>query len=238
MVTKKLCHPIVSIVVCTRNRVKLLKRCIDSLLSLDYPKSNFEIILVDNNSEDETKQFLFNNYPNIKYVFENNIGIPYARNAGVNNANGSIIAFIDDDCVPEKNWLKELIKGFKSDKIIGVGGPTYPFSKKVSNKNFVDPILGTFDGGSQERYINYIGTGNSAFRCEAFNLSHFDVNLKRFEDVLFCLTLRQFGYKILYVPSAIIYATTSSNRFGIKPIIKRAFDDGLSYAYLNFQIRN
>ncbi|MEM3602374.1 MAG: glycosyltransferase family A protein [Candidatus Bathyarchaeia archaeon] len=231
--------PNISVIVCTRNRVRSLEKCLDSLLSLNYPKSEFEIVVVDNNSDDETRVILQSKYSNVvRYIFESRIGIAYARNTGVKHARGSIIAFIDDDCIPDKNWLKELIKGFKSSEIIGVGGPTRPLNEKIPKSKTVHSVLGTFDRGTREQYVSFVGSGNCAFKREALNLTLFDVNMKVSEDVGFCLILTRLGYKLLYVPSAITYTLIPPNRLGIKPVIQRGFSDGESYLYLNLQTKS
>jgi cellulose synthase/poly-beta-1,6-N-acetylglucosamine synthase-like glycosyltransferase len=176
-------------------------------------------------------------YCNVRYVFECNVGIPYARNAGIRHARGSIIAFIDDDVIADKNWLGELIKGFKSDEIIGVGGPTHSINENIPKKKLVHPVLGTFDRGAKEQYVSFFGSGNCAFKREAFKLAFFDVNMKRFSDVAFCLNLCQLGYKLLYVPSAIVYTGIPPDRFGIKPVIQRGLSGGESFLYLNLQTK-
>lgn len=84
-----------------------------------------EVIVVDNDSNDNTKDVVlsFAGLLNIKYIFEPVRGIPYARNTGIKNASGDIIAFIDDDCVADENWLKFIEAAFTRDPNIGaVGG--------------------------------------------------------------------------------------------------------------------
>jgi glycosyltransferase involved in cell wall biosynthesis len=84
-----------------------------------------EVIVVDNDSNDNTKDVVlsFAGLLNIKYIFEPVRGIPFARNTGIKNAIGDIIAFIDDDCVADENWLKFIEAPFTRDPNIGtVGG--------------------------------------------------------------------------------------------------------------------
>ena len=98
-----------------------LKRCLDTLLKQSY--NDYEIIVVDDGSSDGTKE-LVKQYKKIKYFKQNNKGPGYARNKGIKYARGNIIAFTDDDCIPDKNWLKNAVPHFKDPNTIGVEGMT------------------------------------------------------------------------------------------------------------------
>ncbi|MFA6106974.1 MAG: glycosyltransferase family 2 protein [Patescibacteria group bacterium] len=118
-----------SIVVCTYNRPDYLKRCIASLLEINFPK--YEIIIVNDGSTDDTKNFLDNlKNERIKVVHHQyNRGLSASRNAGIKHTNFDIIAFTDDDCEVDKNWLTELLKGFTSESTGFVIGQTFYISK-------------------------------------------------------------------------------------------------------------
>ncbi len=119
----------VSVVVITLNRAESLR---DTLTSLTrQTRQPDEVIVVDNGSQDNTKEMIlsFKNRLNIKYVYAATRGIPYARNAGVRNATKDIIAFIDDDCVADKDWLKYLEIPFIKDPYVGVVGGRVSYLK-------------------------------------------------------------------------------------------------------------
>lgn len=122
----------ISLVIVTRNRADKLSRCLLSL-SKQTVKLN-EVIVVDNNSVDKTKKIVasYTDRLLIKYFLEKKVGIPYARNRGLKEVGGEIIAFTDDDCVLDENWVKEIIKIFKQNKDIGfvVGKSS---EKKINN---------------------------------------------------------------------------------------------------------
>ena len=104
----------ISVVVSTFNRVAYLKKCIAALLKLNF--ENFEIIIVNDGSTDSTKEYLDGLY-NIKIRVvhhEKNFGLGQARNSGIKLSKYEIIAFTDDDCVVDKDWIKGLLKGFKN----------------------------------------------------------------------------------------------------------------------------
>lgn len=106
----------------TFNRAEWLK---DALMSLTrQTRLPDEVVVVDNGSKDHTKDVVlsFRDRLNIKYVHEPIRGIPHARNAAIRNATSDIIASIDDDCVADENWLKQIEIPFIKDPNIGVVG--------------------------------------------------------------------------------------------------------------------
>ncbi|KAF5437563.1 Glycosyltransferase involved in cell wall bisynthesis [Candidatus Methanophagaceae archaeon] len=113
--------PAVSIIVPAYNAEKDIATLIESLLHLDYPKELLEIIIVDNNSTDRTKEIV-NRY-SVKLLEENTIQSSYAaRNKGIRNAKNKIMAFTDSDCVATPQWVKKGVKALVSESADLVGG--------------------------------------------------------------------------------------------------------------------
>ena len=103
---KKMENILVSVIMPIYNAEATLKMCLNSVANQDYP--NYEIILVDNNSNDSTKNIIDDfqkKYKNIKYFFEKQKGVGKARNLGISGANGQVLCFIDSDCVAPGNWI-------------------------------------------------------------------------------------------------------------------------------------
>ena len=135
---------ILSIIVCTYNRDFLLEKCLKSIANQDYDKSKFEVIVVDNNSTDNTKNVIlpFLNNPRFKYTLERNQGLSLARNKGLELAMGEYIAYLDDDTIIPEDWVSncfELIKNIPS--LDGFGGPLYPFYTTEKPKWFEDKFV-------------------------------------------------------------------------------------------------
>lgn len=100
----------VTVAIITRNRAKLLEKCLQSLTKQTViPK---EILVVDNASKDQTREIVdeFKNEVPIRYIYEPKIGIPHARNRALKEARGEILAFIDDDCQAASNWIDQIIR--------------------------------------------------------------------------------------------------------------------------------
>ncbi|MAG21762.1 MAG: hypothetical protein CL943_00455 [Candidatus Diapherotrites archaeon] len=146
--------PKISIVVATYGNKGVLERALKGMLQVNYP-NEFEIIVVDDGSRDGTPQMMekvFGKEKKIKFIgLGKNQGVCRARNRGIAEAKFPIVVNMDHDCIPEKRWLKELIKPFEN-KRVGVvssfgdfGGTSTAFRKKLIEKV----------GGYDERYRYY-----------------------------------------------------------------------------------
>lgn len=120
----------ISVLIATRNRAPQLKRCLMSLQKQSI-KPN-EVILVDNGSTDNTREVcsVFRFILPIRYKKEQRIGLPFARNTSMQLARGDIYAFIDDDCIASRNWLKAIQAHFgqhlSSVGVIGFSQNAHP----------------------------------------------------------------------------------------------------------------
>jgi glycosyltransferase involved in cell wall biosynthesis len=119
--------PKISVILCSYNRADRIGRCIDALLAQSLHKKDYEIIVVNDGSNDGTGNTL-STYKNIRVTTNApNQGLAGSRNVGARMARAEIIAFTDDDCVPSKDWLKNLLKHYNNSKIMGVGGKIIPY---------------------------------------------------------------------------------------------------------------
>src|ERR1700675_1618753 len=124
--------PFVSIIVPTYNRANSLGLTLESLINQSYKKHNYEIIVVDNNSTDDTRKLIEewqkkSVAPPIKYLFEPRQGVHYARNAAFKHAKGEILYYTDDDMIADADLLKEIVKPFGyNSKTASVTGRVLP----------------------------------------------------------------------------------------------------------------
>lgn len=176
---------IISIVICTYNRCASLKETLGSLCDQALPEDiEYEIIVVDNKSGDRTKEIVkdCNQKLNrmIKYCFESDQGLSYARNRGIREAKGEVVIFTDDDCIADKEWVRNIISCFDKYKCESVGGRTLPLYPPGTplwikvNKELLNGPIPLHDYGEDTKlYIKesmnpFIGA-NMAFKIEIFN---------------------------------------------------------------------
>ena len=115
-----------SIIIPTYNRPDQLRRCLESLACLDYPRDQFEVIVVDDGSPIIPEAILvrFRDRINVKLFAQTRTGPAGARKTGAKNAKGDFLAFIDDDCAPATHWLRNLFALFLHAPDLAVGGRT------------------------------------------------------------------------------------------------------------------
>jgi glycosyltransferase involved in cell wall biosynthesis len=123
--------PRLSVIVATLDRARYLRECLDGLLTQTAAADQYEVIVVDNGSTDETpaivKQYC-ERAPNFSYLREERTGLSVARNAGVRASRADIVAFTDDDAVPELSWVERIVARFESlgSEVAVLGGEVRP----------------------------------------------------------------------------------------------------------------
>ena len=176
--------PKVSVIVCTRDRPDDLARCLESLARLD--PAPFEVLIVDNApSTANAHQLILARYPHFRYVCELRPGLDNARNRGIAEAQGEILAFTDDDVVVASDWVGALGRAFSSDPCVGlVTGLAEPLEQDTEAQ-VVFERYGGFGRGCRRIYLQawpdrplpwtLVGAGqlgagaNMAFRRDVFS---------------------------------------------------------------------
>ena len=123
----------ISIIIITRNRTQLLAKCLFPLIEQIQNRENVEVLIVDNNSSDNTIDFLMdftNKNPQFHYFIENQVGASFARNKGIALAKGSWLCFLDDDGIPDSDFMEKLIFTIENYDFDGFGGMWYPYAEK------------------------------------------------------------------------------------------------------------
>ena len=191
----------ISVIIPSYNSENTIKLCLDSLLSQSTTEE-FEIILVDS-SVDSTPKIVKSNYGNVQFIhLEEKTDPGTARNIGIKNADGSILAFIDSDCIADPDWIEKIHLAHSSQyKVIG---------GVVKNANRDDDLVGLAGyiaefresiPGQTRKEVSHIPTCNLSFKREIFNCyGFFQGEYFPTEDRVYNYYLRKNGVKILMDP--------------------------------------
>lgn len=205
----------ISVVIAVRNEAEHIEECIQSVYTQDYQEP-YEVIIVDGMSTDATyekltkikKQYPFTLLRNEKF------NAAAGRNIGINNSKGDIIAFIDGDAIPSKDWLKQITTTFGKTDAIGVGGPDHLPGDSSTTARMIGYIMtsplargGRFNPSTQhttmdeEKYVSHIPTCNLALKREIFTtVGLFDESFVKGQDLELNYRIIASGHKLLYSP--------------------------------------
>jgi GT2 family glycosyltransferase len=199
---------VVSVVIPTRNRCALLSEALRALSLQVFPGGNFEVLVVNDGGSDPTEAVVneqAKSFPApLRVLTLEPAGPARARNAGIRAARGRIVAFTDDDCLPEPDWLSKVCEGYEQDdRLSGIGGQTLPFDPHNLFSRFQDLLLHQphQDAGG----ISFLLTSNASFRRDRLlEVGGFDeiFPFAGGEDVDLCHRLRAKGYRLGYQPQA------------------------------------
>ncbi len=143
----------ISVIICSYNREKYIKAALESLVQQDYAAGDYEVLVVDNNSQDNTEAVcrdFIAGHPGyaIQYITEKSQGASFARNTGARLAKGELLCFMDDDAVAEKDFLKNIARFHQEHpEIQGFGGriiPKYIPGEPRWMSHFVSSLVGNF----------------------------------------------------------------------------------------------
>ena len=196
---------------------------IDSLVQQDLPRDEYEILIVDNGSSPENAEILRSQtgaYDRpIRYVHEPVIGESSARNCAIRECRTDFLAFIDDDAVASRCWLSSILAAFDSAPRLGALGGKITLRYAQAPPDWLDgtlvPYLSAFDHGETRcdlSYAEYPRGANMAFRREVFDdagifSEHFGRKgdcLLSYSEIEMCYRIEQAGWRIEYLPEAVI----------------------------------
>lgn len=241
-----------SVVVCTHNRVDLLSQCLTSLVGQTLPAERYEIIVVDNRSADGTRimvESFRQDHPahQVVLIYESELGLGWARNAGWRQARGEYVAFIDDDAKADSRWLEHARTCFEGIRPVpvAVGGPILPYYSESKPAWFKDEYeLRTW--GEHPRVLDpreSLSGSNMIFQKEVLErFGGFDVRVgmrgKRIsvgeETALFSrITARYVGGLLYYSPHLVVYHVVGAGKMRASYHVVRAFATGQVWYFLN-----
>lgn len=233
---------------CSHNRAQSLATAVESVANQTLPLSvGWELLVVDNNSSDETRKVvedLQQLYPDrIRYLFEAQQGISHARNSGIRNARGEILAFIDDDETADVDWLQNLTANLFGAEWSGAGGRILPQWNCArpnwlsGQSHFTLSPLALFDRGTEAGELAESPFGaNMAFRKEVFDVcGGFRTDLGRIgkgmlsgEDSEFGRRVIAAGRRLRYEPTAVTHHPVEKFRVRQEYFLEWWFSKGRS----------
>lgn len=206
--------PFFSVVIPTYNRPLQIERCLAALAQMDYPQDRYEVIVVDDGGKTSLRSIVdgFGKGVSMTLVEQQNAGPAAARNRGVAEAKGDFIAFTDDDCMPDSQWLRQFAIALSQSPSAMVGGRTInalPNNLYSSaSQALIDYLYSYYNGVNKSATQSvFFASNNIAMSKSLFlEIGGFDVSfpLAAAEDRNLCDCWQQAGYKMKYVPSATI----------------------------------
>lgn len=223
----------VSIVIVTRNRPDMVKRCLDAISKKNDVDS--EIIVVDASTDNRTKEIIVRGFPEVKYFYLENgeNQRPKSKNLGINVAEGEIVAFLDDDSIVQDGWLEACVESYTSDKIGGAGGIIIDtnLSKEIYRTDQIGAItfngtrIGNFNTDPKKTIeVEHLRGCNMSFRRDVLErIGGFDLNYTGsnvLEETDLSVRVRKSGYRIIFNPKMSVIHTAAPR----ESILRTAFN--------------
>ncbi len=244
-------RPLISVIVCTHNRAGFLSGALRSVVEQEFPRSDYEVIVVDNASTDHTREVVadFQKYGNVRYVYEPKLGLNNARNTGWRVAAGKYAAYLDDDALAEPGWLAAIRAGFAM--VAGpaiIGGrvaPIWEAERPAWLSDSAAAALTIVDWGSTARPLAkvprewLVGVNLAMPVALLEELGGFDPRLERWGhrllsngDILIQRLAQQRGYPCLYQPGRCVRHLVPAARLTQRWFVRRYYWQGISDAVM------
>ncbi len=252
-----------TIIIPTYNRSDLLKRCLSSIFKLKTTQNDSEVFVIDNGSNDNTKEIaesFSSKIKNLRYFYDNTPGLHIGRHLGAREAQGEILCYLDDDSFVDKNWLTGIEKAFNNPDIVIAGGANIPkyetfplrwlnyFWSECSYGKYISQ-LSLLDFGKTDRFIplcfvfgcNFNIRKDILFEYGGFNPDGMPQDLLKFRgdgETGLCAKLNNAGYKAFYSHEIKIRHFVPKSRITESYFKKRAFAQGISDAFTQIRTEN
>jgi len=234
-------NPKISIIVCTYNRADLLLGCLQALAIQMLDCELYEVVIVDNNSTDNTQEIahrVIANNVNFRIVSESKQGLSHARNCGWQEAVGEFIAYIDDDAKAEPDWIMQMYSFIKCNSTVeAFGGPYRAFYQKPPPLWF-PPEYGTYSLGDVTRKIHigeeFVSGTNMVFRKSLLNaLGGFNTalgmkggQLAYGEETRLLLDIAEQGVDVYYLPNMSVDHLVAYYKISLRWLLRSAYANG------------
>ena len=223
----------VSAVICSYNRARFIISAVESIFNQEFDKDKYEVIVVDNNSSDNTVALLEayrQAHPgcNFRYYIEKNQGVAFARTRCATEAKGEIVAYLDDDSKAQPGWLKYTVDFFDAHpEVWSTGGKIIPeFLTPIPDwySKYFFGLVGNFNLGDHEKQLTkerYPCGANMSFRKKVFDeIGYFNHELGRKGAGLIATEEKEIykrilaaGHDVYYLPNVAVLHSVEANKF-------------------------
>ena len=203
----------VSVVINTYNRAPFLRRALSVLQQQTY--RNFEVIVVNGPSTDETESVLLE-FPDVRKLTTDQRNLAISRNVGIRAARGDIIAFLDDDAVPRPDWLNKVANCFQDSQVGAVGGLVlYPDGQRAQFRNGTISLTGSVipirkepgecNDPNGSEFNTTMGTNSAFLRVALYDIGLFDEEFGYYHDEAdISVRLIRNQWKVVHAPDAVV----------------------------------
>ncbi|MBD3296363.1 MAG: glycosyltransferase [Candidatus Omnitrophica bacterium] len=197
-------YPLVSVVIPVLDAAEDLERCLDALERQTYPDDRYEVVVVDNGSRVPPRK-LVSRYRNIRMLSERKRSTHAARNKGIAEARGTVLAFTDADCISVPDWIREGVRVMTGQKADFVGGHVQVVPEDPDRPNCVEilEMRTAFDQRKYIRQMRFAATANVFVRKEVIDhVGLLNGDLKSGADLEFGNRVSAAGYDMRFAPKA------------------------------------
>jgi glycosyltransferase involved in cell wall biosynthesis len=252
-------EPQIGVVIATHNRRALLAEAVRGALSQTLPRHEYEVIVVDNRSTDDTRDWVqheMTSVANLRYVREPELGASAARNAGWRSTSAPYVALLDDDAIPGPDWLECILRIFREvhPHPVCLGGAVEPIFEIAPPEWLTGSLLDyltVVEHSPHPKFLTDIirtqklASANMAFERTVLEkiggfssrLDRVGDNLLSGGDVLPQLQMEKLGLPVYYDPAVRVRHHVSARRLTPEWLVERAYWGGVSDALLSFYIR-
>ncbi len=246
-------EPFVSIVIPIYNARNVIEDCLNSVFGIDY--KNYEVIIVDDCSKDKSKDFIQENYPQVKLIItKSNRGFAGAINLGIKNSRGGIVVLLNMDTIVEKGWLRPLVNALVTDKSIGlVGSKIFSYDRKtlqhtggllLENGLSIHIGRGELDDGKYNypRDVDYLCGASLGFkRCTLDEVGFFDERYRPlyYEDTDMAYRVKKHRLRVVYIPDSVIVHKENVSMNGLSKKFYYCYHKSrLRFVFKNHSLQN
>jgi cellulose synthase/poly-beta-1,6-N-acetylglucosamine synthase-like glycosyltransferase len=196
----------ISVAIPAYNSEKTIGQCLKALAEQSYPADSYEVIVVDDGSTDSTPA-IAQSFAT-RYIRQENQGPAAARNNAARQAKGDIILFTDSDCVPDANWIREMVKPFEDSRVMAVKGAYRTQQNSLTARFAQVEFEERFEMLKKAETVDMVDTYSAGFRRKVFlDLGGFDPSfpVANNEDTEFSYRMSALNYRMVFNPQAIVY---------------------------------